>query len=148
MMQPPDFSQLCFRPFREDDPLLSSLGKICVADSGADLVLRLDCGATALNPGGNVHGGATATLFDVAFYEAARAAFGAEALTTALDVKFLAAGGAQSPIHVVAQSLRAGKTMATCVGMAFQDDRAIACATGQFVRGAARPPAMSDSTAL
>jgi uncharacterized protein (TIGR00369 family) len=143
MIQTPDFSQMRFRPFREDDALLASLGTVCLADNGTDLVLRLDCGVSAVNPGGFVHGGATAALFDVALYEAAKAAFKAEAVTSALDVKFLAAGSARSPLHVVAQSLKAGRTMATCVGSAFQDGRMIACATGQFVRGAS--PSVSNA---
>jgi acyl-coenzyme A thioesterase PaaI-like protein len=74
MIQTPDFSQMRFRPFREDDALLASLGTVCLADNGTDLVLRLDCGVSAVNPGGFVHGGATAALFDVALYEAAKAA--------------------------------------------------------------------------
>jgi uncharacterized protein (TIGR00369 family) len=147
MMQAPDFSQLCFRPFREDDALLRSLGKVCVADNGTGFVLRLDCGANAINPGGAVHGGATAALFDVALYETARAGFQAEAVTTALDVKFLLAASAQPPIHVVTQSLKTGRTLATCAGTAFQNGRMIACATGQFVRAAASTRAPSVSNA-
>ncbi|MFB9950539.1 PaaI family thioesterase [Rhizobium puerariae] len=147
MMQAPDFSQLCFRPFREDDTLLASLGKVCIAENGTGLVLRLECGANAVNPGGFVHGGATAALFDVALYETARAAFEAEAVTSALDVKFLAAGGPQLPLHVVTQNLKAGRTMATCIGSAFQNGKMIACATGQFVRGAADMRGASISNA-
>lgn len=143
MIDAPDFSQLCFRPFREDDALLVALGRVSVAETGTGLVLRLDCGAAAVNPGGFIHGGATAALFDVALYEAAKAAFGAEAVTSALDVKFLAAGSATSPFHVVAKSLKAGRTLATCVGSAFQDGRMIACATGQFARAAA--PSVSNA---
>ncbi|MER9203859.1 PaaI family thioesterase [Mesorhizobium sp. M0933] len=138
-MQAPDFTQLCFRPFREDDALLTSLGTVCVASNRTGLVLRLDCGPTAVNPGGFIHGGATAALFDVALYEAAKAAFASEAVTSALDVKFLAAGNAKSSVYVVAQSVKAGRIMATCTGSAFQDGRMIACATGQFVREAAPP---------
>lgn len=142
----PAFSELSFRPFREDDLLLSSLGRTAIAESGEEIVLRLDCSATAVNPGGVIHGGALATLFDVALYEVARAGFRAPAVTTALEVKFLRAGDPETSVYIATQTLRAGRSITTGSASAFQGGKLIAYATGQFIQavlpvpGAKQPP--------
>lgn len=138
----PALPDLNFRPFREDDLLLASLGRVAVAESGAEIVLRLECSAAAANPGGFIHGGALATLFDVALYEVARSGFRAPAVTTALEVKFLRAGDPRSTVYVVTQTLRAGRSMTTGSASAFQNGTLIAYATGQFVQAG---PASADT---
>ncbi|WP_172413070.1 PaaI family thioesterase [Paracoccus aminovorans] len=139
----PDFTSLQFRPFRDDDLLLAALGQVAIARHDDGLVLRLDGSARAANPGGFIHGGAIATLFDVALYEAARAGFGAPTVTAALEIKFLRAGDPQAPIHVETRTLRAGRSLTTCTGSAYQGGRLIAYATAQFVKAgpAAEVPA-------
>lgn len=132
----PDFSPLEFRPFRGDDRLLASLGPVSVAGEGTQIVMRLDPGPGALNPGGFVHGGTLSALFDVALYEAAKAGLGAEAVTVSLDLKFLLPGAPDLPLTIVPQVLRAGRSLATVSGQAFQGGRLIAFATGQFAKTA------------
>lgn len=131
-----------FRPFRGDDLLLAALGEVSVAGEGAGIILRLTPGPAALNPGGFVHGGTLAALFDVAFYEAARAGFAAPAVTSALELKFLRAGAADAPLYITAETLRAGRSQSVFSGSAWQNDRLIAFATAQFTRVA--PPSTPD----
>lgn len=138
----PDFTSLHFRPFRDDDLLLTSLGQVAVAEDDGGMVLRLMGSAHAANPGGFMHGGAIATLCDVALYEAARTAFRGPAVTTSLEIKFLRAGDPRMPLYLATRILRAGRSLTTCAASGFQDDKLIVHATGQFAR-AEPPPAAS-----
>ncbi len=144
MTPAPDFATLEFQPFRGDDPLLAALGEVRVARPEGRLVLRLDCGPAAANPGGVIHGGTLATLFDVAFYEATRDGRSPPAVTSSLELKFLSPGRPDLPLQVAVEVLRAGRSTVFLTGSAWQQGRRIAFATGQFSRiapaGAAPTP--------
>ncbi|WP_374643158.1 PaaI family thioesterase [Tabrizicola sp.] len=146
MTPSPNFAALAFQPFRGDDPLLAALGEVRMARSDEGLVLRLDCGPRARNPGGVIHGGTFATLFDVAFYEATRTGTEPPAVTSALELKFLRPGRPELPLHVEVRVLQAGRSTVFLVGSAWQEGRQIAFASGQFTRIAMRAatgPALS-----
>jgi uncharacterized protein (TIGR00369 family) len=130
----PDIDNLQFVPFRGDDALVSVIGRVDVASTADGVVLRVDCAKAAANSVGGLHGGALSTLFDVALHAAAREGLQGEALTISLDVKFMRSGELSSPLHIFAQVLRAGRTLATCSASTFQNGRVIAHATGQFMK--------------
>jgi len=144
MIERPDFSNLDFLPFRGQDRLLPLLGEAYLAHSEQDFVLRLEPHAHALNAIGIIHGGAMATLFDIVLHEAAHAQFNSQTVTASLEIKYLRPGQAGSPIYIVAQNLKTGRSLAVCIGAAFQNDQLIAYASGQFAKTA--PP--SDSSPL
>ena len=121
-----------FVPFRDDDSLLAFIGEIGVRRDDGAVCFEVRLKEGALNPLGILHGGALASLFDVAMYEVART--GGEAVTVSQETKFLSAIRADAPLYVEAEALRAGRRTVFCTARATQGDRLCGHATAQFAR--------------
>ncbi|MEQ8896835.1 MAG: PaaI family thioesterase [Roseovarius sp.] len=121
-----------FAPFREDDSLLAFIGEIGVRREDGAVWFEVRLKEGALNPLGILHGGALASLFDVAMYEVAKA--GGEAVTVSQETKFLSAIRADAPLYVKAEALRVGRKTVFCTARATQGDRLCGHATAQFAR--------------
>ena len=121
-----------FVPFRDDDSLLAFIGEICVRRANGTVCFQVRLKEGALNPLGILHGGALASLFDVAMYEVART--GGEAVTVSQETKFLSAIRADAPLYMEAEALRAGRRTVFCTARATQGDRICGHATAQFAR--------------
>ena len=121
-----------FAAFRADDSLLAFIGEIGVRHDDGTACFQVRLTEGALNPLGILHGGALASLFDVALYEVART--GGEAVTVSQETKFLSAIRADAPLYVEAEALRAGRRTVFCTARATQGDRLCGHATAQFAR--------------
>lgn len=121
-----------FVPFREDDSLLAFIGEIGVRHEAGTVCFEVRLKEGALNPLGILHGGALASLFDVAMYEVAK--IGGEAVTVSQETKFLSAIRSDAPLYVEAETLRAGRRTVFCTARATQGDRLCGHATAQFAR--------------
>lgn len=119
-------------PFRRNDRLMAFIGEIGILRDGGKVTFEVRLSTGALNPLGMLHGGALAALFDVAMYEVAKT--GGEAVTVSQETKFLSAIHADTPLHVVAEPLRMGRSMVVCTARATQGRRLCGHATAQFAR--------------
>jgi uncharacterized protein (TIGR00369 family) len=94
-------------------PFAAALGIAIDSLAPGTARLRMPAAAMLLNEGGVVHGGALATLCDVAFYVALLTVFGPETrvVTVDLSVSFLAAAPAGSDVMAEAHAMKTGRTI-------------------------------------
>jgi uncharacterized protein (TIGR00369 family) len=86
-----------------------------------------------LNPGGTVHGGALATLVDVAMGAAVFAGGDEDERPVTIEIKVnYLEGGKPGPLQAVAKVRRRGSRFTVLEAEIVQDDRVLAFATGSF----------------
>jgi len=126
------FGSAEFVPFREDDRLVSFIGSVWIYRDAQRVTLQVRPHEQAANPMGILHGGALATLFDVAMYEMATS--NGKVVTVAQEVKFLRTITVAEPLYIETEPLKSGRTTVFCAARAWQMDKLCGYAAAQFAR--------------
>ncbi|MCZ4353744.1 PaaI family thioesterase [Roseovarius aestuarii] len=132
-MQPSRFSTAQFIEFRRDDPLMNFIGETMIAQLDDKTVLRVTCNPQAANPQGILHGGILSSVCDVGMYEAAKRSLKSECVTLSQEMKFLRAGRANDPIHVICEITKPGRRVVFTSAVVVQADIVISSSTAQWM---------------
>ena len=123
------------------------MGKLLVQREGDKAVrLRMFPETRHSNLHGNVHGGVTLSLIDIALFAAARIVAGADAegsVTLELTNQFIGAGRVGSPLDAVAEVLRETRRLVFLRGLIMQGDDLVAAFNGTIRKPGQKPATAS-----